>query len=109
MNLRIVEDGEGPTKTFLVIDPSEGVPLVLDAYETEAEARSFIQFIGQSDIAIPVPAVTKNLIETQGETCAVCGAPLYRETPGQCAPCKQYFPACPDPNNNGEEPDSEWI
>jgi hypothetical protein len=84
MNLRIVEDGEGPTKTFLVIDPSEGADMVLDAYATEAEARSFIQFIGQSDIAIPVPAVTKNLkslIETQGETCAVCGAPLYRPMP----------------------------
>jgi uncharacterized Zn finger protein (UPF0148 family) len=27
-----------------------------------------------------------------GEECLNCGAPLYRETPGFCGGCKEFFP-----------------
>ena len=47
-----------------------------------------------------------------GEECAVCGRPLYRETPGLCGTCKEfwpierpeigYVPAAPDRTGQGQ-------
>lgn len=58
MNLRIEQSGGD----FLVIDPSDpAVPV--DVYPTRAEAENFLQFIGQTDLSIPVPEVSEDLLE----------------------------------------------
>ncbi len=84
MNLRIEQSGQD----FLVVDGDtlDG-RTVIDAYATRAEAENFLQFIGQcpADLDIPVPAVSENLCET----CAMCGCPLYTDTPGLCGACKE--------------------
>jgi len=81
MNLRIEQVGSD----FLVVDGSTlDQRTVIDAYPTRAEAENFLQFIGQIDLA-PLPW-------EHGETCAMCGAPLYSDTPGLCGGCEIPMP-----------------